>query len=105
MAGKSAIGSKTYLVTECGLPFSKKGFGNWFKDRCVEAGLPQCSLHGLRKAAAVRCADAGATVHDMMQLFDWSSPQMAVLYIKRADKKRAAARTILHLSRRQPTPV
>ena len=38
------------------------GFGNWFRDRCNEAGLRHCSFHGLRKAAATRLIDAGCGV-------------------------------------------
>ena len=51
----------TFLVTERGAPFTSAGFGNWFRDRCDEAGLPQCSAHGLRKAAATRLANAGCS--------------------------------------------
>ena len=35
----------TFLVTQLGKPFTSAGFGNWFRDRCNEAGLPQCSEH------------------------------------------------------------
>jgi integrase len=98
------LGSKTFLVTSKGRPFTEAGFGNWFKARCMEAGLPQCTAHGLRKAAACRCADAGVSDHDMMQLFDWASPRMAAHYTRKANKKKATARTIQHLSRRQPAP-
>ncbi len=44
----------TFLTTEQGKPFTAAGFGNWFRDRCNEAGLPEgCSAHGLRKAGRV----------------------------------------------------
>src|SRR5262249_19647087 len=33
------------------------GLGNWFRDRCNEAGLPKCSADGLRKIAAPLCAE------------------------------------------------
>jgi integrase len=49
----------TFLLTETGVPFSAAGFGNWFMDRCNEAGLPHCSAHGLRKACPARLANAG----------------------------------------------
>lgn len=49
----------TFLVTEYGAPFSAAGFGNWMRKRCNEAGLRQCSSHGLRKAATRRLFDAG----------------------------------------------
>lgn len=48
-----------FLMTELGKPFSAAGFGNWFRDRCNEAGLTHCSAHGLRKAAARRMAEGG----------------------------------------------
>lgn len=51
----------TYLVTRTGKSFSAAGFGNWFRERCNDAGLPHCSAHGLRKAMARRLAEAGAT--------------------------------------------
>lgn len=49
----------TFLTTDFGKPFTAAGFGNWFRDRCNEAGLPHCSAHGLRKAAARRMAEGG----------------------------------------------
>jgi hypothetical protein len=42
-----------FLATEKGKPFTPAGFGNWFADRCTEAGVPG-RAHGLRKASAVR---------------------------------------------------
>jgi integrase len=51
-----------YLITtQFGKPFSVAGLGNrarkWFDD----AGLPHCSLHGLRKALSRQLAESGAT--------------------------------------------
>lgn len=54
-------GQLCFLETEFGRPFTSAGFGNWFRDRCDEAGLPQCSAHGLRKAMSRRLAESGAT--------------------------------------------
>ena len=34
---------REFLETEFGKPFTAKGFGNWFRDRCDEAGLPNCT--------------------------------------------------------------
>jgi len=50
-----------WLVTHFGEPFTGNGFGNWFRERCDLAGLPQCSAHGLRKAVSRRLAESGAT--------------------------------------------
>jgi hypothetical protein len=61
----------TFLTTPFGKPFTAAGFGNWFRDRCNEAGLPHCSAHGLRKAAAVHHALNGATAFELMAWFGW----------------------------------
>jgi integrase len=54
-------GNLTFLMTRTGAPFSAAGFGNHFRDWCNEAGLPQCSAHGLRKAICRRLAEAGCS--------------------------------------------
>lgn len=51
-------GEDTFLVTSHGKTFTRKGFGNKFRDWCDAAGLNHCSAHGLRKAAARRFAEA-----------------------------------------------
>jgi integrase len=81
----------TFLVTEQGKPFTAAGFGNWFRDRCDEADLPQCSAHGVRSAAATRLADNGATAHQLMSWFGWRTLSEAERYTKEANRKRLAA--------------
>jgi integrase len=81
----------TFLVTEQGKPFTAAGFGNWFRDRCDEAGLPNCAAHGLRSTAATRLADYGATAHQLMSWFGWRTLSEAERYTKEADRKRLAA--------------
>ena len=54
-------GGLVFLLSEHGRPFSRKGFGNKFRQWCDEASLPHCSAHGLRKAAARRFAEAGCS--------------------------------------------
>jgi integrase len=54
-------GAMVFLINEYGRPFSRKGFGNKIRQWCDEAGLPQCSAHGLRKAASRRFAEAGCS--------------------------------------------
>ncbi|MXP28101.1 tyrosine-type recombinase/integrase [Porphyrobacter algicida] len=54
-------GSLVFLLSGHGKPYTRKGFGNKVRQWCDEAGLPQCSAHGLRKAAARRFAEAGCT--------------------------------------------
>jgi hypothetical protein len=86
----SSLGKLTFLETEHARPFAVAGFGNWFRDRCNEAGLPQCSSHGLRKAAATAAAEYGATAHELMAIFGWLTLQQAERY-SRADQRKTLA--------------
>lgn len=81
---------ETWLRTDNGAPFTAAGFGNWFRDQCDAAGLPQCTAHGLRKAAAKMAAEQGASERQMMAIFDWKSPSQASVYTKRAEQKKLA---------------
>jgi integrase len=63
-------GDLSLLVTAYGRPFDKAGFGNWFRYTCKEAGVPG-SAHGLRKAGAVRAAEAGASESQLNAIFGW----------------------------------
>jgi integrase len=84
-------GHLVYLVTAFGKPHSAKAFGNWFKKRCREAGLDEVSAHGLRKLGAQRCAEAGASEHQLMALFGWTNPQQAAVYTKKANRAKLEA--------------
>lgn len=84
-------GQLTYLQTKFGRPRSVGGFGNWFKDRCVEAGLPQCTAHGLRKAGATMAAENGATEAQLMAIFGWEDFKMPARYTRKARRKQMAA--------------
>ena len=87
---RTPSGHLTYLVTEFGKPYSAPGFGNWFRRRCDEAGLPQCSAHGLRKAGATIAANNGATEHQLMSIFGWETAKQAGVYTRKANRKRLA---------------
>lgn len=89
-------GHLTYLVTERGKPFTAPGFGNKFRDWCNEAGLPQCSAHGIRKHAAVIAAENGATEHQLMAMFGWDSPKQAAVYTRKANRTKLA-KSAMHL--------
>ena len=79
-----------FLVTEHGKPFTAAGFGNWFADRCIEAGVPG-RAHGLRKASAVRHALNGATAPELMAWFGWKTIGEAQRYIEEANRIKLAA--------------
>lgn len=90
----TTCGHLAYLVTEYGKPFTPAGFGNWFRDRCDEAGLDHCSAHGLRKAAASRLAELGATEKEIMAVTGHQSMQEVTRYTKAARQKVLAERAM-----------
>jgi integrase len=90
IAGTRLIGTATFLTTQFGQPFTAAGFGNWFRDQCNAAGLPHCSAHGLRKAAARRLAEAGCTAHEIAAVTGHASLREIQRYTKAADQTRLA---------------
>lgn len=101
----ASIGKTTFLVTSFGKPFTSNGFGNKMREWCVEAGIPHCSSHGLRKAGATLAAESGATVNQMMAIFGWRTSDMAELYTRKAEQKRLAGVGMSHIKFvRTPVP-
>ena len=90
-------GGLVFLARQTGAAHSTKGLGNWFRDRCDEAGLPHCSAHGLRKAAATRCAEAGASAHELMAIFGWQTLAQAEVYTRAASRAQLAASGLARL--------
>lgn len=82
-------GHMTYLVTAFGQPFTAAGFGNWFGDRCRMADVPG-RAHGLRKAGACILAENGATEHELMSIYGWTTAKQAILYTRKANRARLA---------------
>lgn len=88
-------GDLLFLLDDLGKPFrNKDAFGKWFRKRCDEAGLPQCSAHGLRKTSASFHADLGATASELMPIFGWKSLRAAEGYVRAANQKKLAARAM-----------
>jgi integrase len=90
----SPTGDLTFLMTEQGRPFTAAGFTNWFRKRCQEAGLSNLSAHGLRKAAATRAAERGATTSELMGIFGWRNISQAEIYTRSAERGRLAGRAV-----------
>lgn len=84
-----SVGIETYLVTAFGKPFSRDGFGNWFAERCKEAGVPG-RAHGLRKATARRAAELEATQAMLKAIGGWEQDTEVATYTKAADQARLA---------------
>ena len=84
----------TFVLTENGKPFTPAGFGNWFKSCCREAGLPHCSAHGLRKAAATRLANAGCSTEMIKAVTGHRTLEEVARYTRAADQARLARQAI-----------
>jgi integrase len=82
-------GELTFIVGVNGKPLDKRSFGNQFRKGCRAAGVNR-SAHGLRKIAATRAANAGATVAQLEAIFGWTGGRMASLYTRAADRRRLA---------------
>ena len=92
------LGKTYFLETERGMKFSDNGIGNWFRTQCDEAGLPNCTAHGLRKAAARRMAEAGATNQQIKAMTGHSKDDEVALYTAAADQVRIAEEVMKKLS-------
>jgi integrase len=90
-------GDLAFIVTPAGKPYRKESLGNKFKQACVAAGIHDKSAHGLRKAAATRAAENGATAHELMAIFGWVDIKEAELYTRAANRKRLAAQAMSKL--------
>lgn len=78
----------TYITTSRGTPYTIESFGNAFSSWCTAAGLPHCSAHGLRKAAAIELAENESTAIELCAIFGWTNLRTAQIYIEKANKTR-----------------
>jgi integrase len=95
-----SVGIQTYLVTEYGKPFTAEGFGNWFRKRCDEAGLPHCSAHGLRKAAATRAAQSEATQQGLKAVGGWRGDEEVTTYTAAVEQEALAESTMQRVAQK-----
>jgi integrase len=81
----------TFLTNQFDRPFTAGYFGQWFREQWDMAGLPHCSAHGLRKAAARRLAEAGCTAHEIAAITGHASLKEIEHYTKAVDQQKLAA--------------
>jgi integrase len=80
--------AETILATAYGRPFTTVGFGNKMAEAIERTGLPaDCRLHGLRKSAGRRLAEAGATTRESMAVLGHKSLSEAEHYTREAEQK------------------
>lgn len=80
------IGTETFLVNSFGRPHTDRSFTDWFGKACEAAGVPGRS-HGLRKAAASRLAELGASEKEIMAITGHTTSQEVTRYTKAASQK------------------
>lgn len=95
-------GDLTFICGANGKPLTKESFGNLFAAACRLAGV-QGSAHGVRKIAATRAANSGATVAQLEAIFGWSGGTMASHYTREADRKRLSSEAMHLLTNDQRT--
>jgi integrase len=81
----------TFLVTATGKPYGGNAFSEQFRNWCDAAGLPtRCKVHGLRKAACRRLAEAGCSANEIMAISGHATMKELVRYTAAADQARLA---------------
>jgi integrase len=98
--GRGVIGHMSLLTTTQGKAFDPVYFGAWFAGAIDEAKLPDdCVLHGLRKTAARKLAEAGCTAEEIKAVTGHTTSRMVDHYTKGANQKKQASAAILKLER------
>lgn len=87
----------TFLETKQGKARTANGLGARMRKWCDEAGLPQCSAHGLRKAICRRLAEAGATAPEIMSVSGHTTLAEVQRYIEAFGRQSAADAAIARL--------
>lgn len=88
----------TFLTTSFNKPFTSNGFGNRFRKWCNEAGLSDCSVHGLRKAAASRLAELGCTEQEIMAITGHTTSKEVARYTRAASRRIRAESALKRMS-------
>lgn len=96
-------GETTFICGVAGGSLTKESFGNLFREACRKAKVPG-SAHGVRKIAATRAANAGATVAQLEAIFGWQGGVMASLYTRSADRRRLSIEAAHKLVHSIPAP-
>lgn len=88
-------GHMSLLTTTKGKAFDSVYYGAWFAEAIDDASLPDdCVLHGLRKCAARKLAEAGCSEDEIKSVTGHTTSRMVAHYVKDANKKQQASAAI-----------
>jgi len=93
----------TFLITDYsqgGKSFTAAGFGNWFRDQCVAAGV-NFRAHGLRKAICIRLVRQGMSPHQVASITGHKDLREIELYAREYDREHAALQAMAALEKRK----
>lgn len=97
---KTPTGHLAFLLSSRGIPFlSTQSFGNWFGDRCREAGLEGFAMHGLRKAASRRMAETGLTNQEIKSITGHVTDSEVARYTREAEQLTIARRAMAKMAK------
>lgn len=85
------------VTTTFGKPFTDSGMGNRMRKWCDEAGLPHCSLHGLRKALSRQLAEHGSTDAEGQAVTGHKKAETFQKYRAKANRSMLADRALSNL--------
>jgi integrase len=91
---------KALVTTTFGKPFTVNGLGNRMRKWCDEAGLPNCTLHGIRKATSRRVAESGGTDAEGQAVTGHKKAATFVSYRAKANRTALADRALSNLASR-----
>lgn len=98
-AWRAAMGaSVTILTAPRGKPWTAQHLSREMGRELAERGLDGLNVHGLRKLAAGRLAEAGCSPHEIQAITGHTTLGMVELYTRGADQERMAEAAIVKLT-------
>lgn len=88
---------KFLITTAFGKPFTDAGLGNRMRTWCDSAGLPHCSIHGLRKAMSRQLAESGATDAEGQSVTGHKKDTTFAHYRAKANRNALATKAVSNL--------
>jgi integrase len=94
--------STIILTNQSGRPWVGQHLSHMLPIALQRIGLPPLGVHGLRKLAAARLADAGCSPHEIQAITGHKTLAMVSLYTESADQERLASVAIARLPVNKP---
>jgi integrase len=100
-AWKATRASVAILTAPRGQPWTAAHLTREMKRELEKIGLHGLNIHGLRKAAARRLAEAGCSAHEIAAVTGHRTLAMVELYTRAADQEKMAGAAVIRLTNRK----